>query len=416
MGERAGRVPSPSDANGFTNPQLMVCRRWHTLVVNDPQMWNLICIDVPEGGWDMSYWASYTLPFITKCLKRSQTAPLHITLNLECLLSVRDHIHERLVTSLSHYPMFKHDSFVHWLGRLDYGDLEEDEDMTGDCQPDHVLSLLRTFIGDGAVMERWKSLEIYFPYIDDDLASYIWDILDHPLPNLSQARFFHLSHLDGLQRDQIFSQTPNFSNVKRLRVSGLDNWELISFFPPSLEELSVHIIFDQNFLFDLSRFDKLRVLKISRGKLDYPATVDPVGPTKVILPHLQELGFSGRFQRLDRVEFRLPILQQLSLKWEHKDVLKEELPNLQPLRVHWSSTEPIDGSYARDLAKDALGRILQQFTGSELLSVPLSEREILSELLMELSRNNVLCWKHVSFYKGKTIVETTTIQEILRNT
>jgi hypothetical protein len=239
----------------------------------------------------------------------------------------------------------------------------------------------------------------------------VWDILNFSLPNLSRAFLFGLKHLSEERRDQIFSTTPNFSKVKCLRATELFNWDLISFFPSSLEELFVHSYCEQNIPLELSRFKQLRILLLYREFWD---RTDPVTViTYLDLPFLEELSLSGRFKQLGWISFKLPVLNRLTLKWDRKDVMETGLPVMQPSQLYWKPVVIQTEQSTRKLARLALGRILQHFTGSETLFLPAVEGTFYLKFCENFQGRRPPAWRIISFHnEDDEIVETIDIHDL----
>jgi hypothetical protein len=192
----------------------------------------------------------------------------------------------------------------------------------------------------------------------------------------------------------------------------MHNWDLLSFFTSSLEELFIEIYNTQPLPADLSRFTQLRTLSVKMWFCDSMERVHLDGTVQITLPCLQELSLWGRFKHLGRTEFKLPVLKTLNLGWERGNCAERELPVMQPLQVKWSPMRR-DGAPAR--TKAALRRTLQHFTGSETLSVPSLERETLFELLSELSGEGVIppAWKFITLHHEGEMVEYIDIHGLL---
>jgi F-box-like len=404
---------------------LLVCKEWYNLVINDPQMWNTISIYVPDEEWDILSWAETTSSFVTHCLERSGSARLNIELDFTCLQTTKkqliDRMHEGFwcIPSSSSGSDVDHDFISAYLGTLDYDHLIGNLDASYDCIPDHALDLIDELVGpEGEVIERWDSLIILFPTLDHDvLTPMIWEKLVYPAPNLSCLHLIQFKpqslYTGPLAEPLLVWQVPR---IKQLKIKGLnDLGQCLSFDHASVESLSVEMTLGNDFSSQLGQFATLKSLTLSP---DYGMveTTSHDAPCSISLPRLQELVLDGVFDDLGGVEFNLPSLQRLVLKWGFGTSIPHNVRTVQPSQVQWA---PDGFAYFRErtieIAPAAMRGFLLHYTNSENLSVPVLVKGILLDLLKELSADGVLppSWRTVSFHDTMVNLETFSIDQIV---
>lgn len=398
------------------NPQniqrlLLVCKRWHNFILQDPQMWNTIHIRVPNDEWDVESWALSTSSFVKCCLERSRSTLLDLELDFTYMRTSRQQLIDRLDATCG----FETDDdgvLRDWLASLDYDDLLDHDDLIGSCGPEHAVDLIDELIGPaGEIMERWGSLKILFPtyFENETLLLGIWSKLIYPAANLSSIYLEELDHLDDADPDEGTFLVPYFPKITCLTISDLRNWDTrLSFIPASLQRLSAETNLEPAFLRQLARFNQLTCLTL-RGI--YRSRVDDGNhstPHSISLPLLQELVFVGHFKGLETIQFNLPKLETLTLQWGYSPLTQ---PNVRPSRVRWEPSELIFPR-APDV-KSYMRILLLHYTDSEDVCVPLSIKGIILDLLKELENEGTLpkTWRILSFHDdGLEIVENLTIQ------
>jgi F-box-like len=330
------RISIPEDANvRHMGHLLLVCKRWYTLVVNDPQMWNTINIFAP-AQWDMRSWSYSTRLYVESCIERSRATRLNINLDFTLLQTTKEQIIKRLCYGFAHFPPsaqtdIEYDVVEDWLNNLDYEELEDDTNTTVECLPNHAIQLIAELVGvDENIMQRWESFTLWFPD-DVELLRAVWEQL---APNTINVSRLHLigSFLDDLSESYVEEHDAlpklHLPQVKDLRIDALPGWDrFLSFDPSSLHKLSVSTLFEKDFCSEIGRFDQLRTLTLLSNVWDEPIATDEDLPNSIYLPMLQELVLVGCFTNLDAVKFDLPRLERLVV----------DDPSIQDLRYAYGS-------------------------------------------------------------------------------
>lgn len=395
---------------------LLVCRRWYDLVVQDPQMWNIIRVTVPEQEWNIESWKQSIQPFIKTCLERSRSAHLQVDLDFTNLQGPREQIMDKLDQgfwkSSEEAALEDGDALLlEWLGSLDYDDIL-DQEFVAKCVPDHVFCLIDLIVGqDGRNMERWQSLKIAFP-IAPELSLLIWPKLMRPTPSLSDIQFIHSGHLRDLGSND---PLPFFESTQCARVGDFADWHTFSrMFPTSLRELTVGISSELAFFRGLTSFTNLTKLCVKSifGTID-----GVVGDCAISLPVLREFQLVGKFSSvLEKIEFHFPTLEEFVLEWGayvHVQT-KPWLPAVHASRLRWNvGNTPID--LITDVSKGVLRTILHRYTNTKGLCVPAFVKTVLLGLLKEIFDDGILCnsWEVVSFHDMSGILETVRVKDIV---
>lgn len=398
---------------------LLVCRHWHNLIVQDPQMWSRIHIAIPEHEWNMKLWTKSMRPFISTCLERSRSAYLQVDLDFTNLQNPREQIKEKLYQGFwksSNAAEFGDDDLLwEWLDELDYDDLLDDEDFIEKCVPEHVFGLMDFIVGPkGRNMERWQSLKMEFP-TTSELASSLWYKLLHPTPNLPNIHFTQLDHLrDWGSNDSL----PFFASTQCATVSDVGNWRMFSrMFSTLLRELTAEISSELGFFRGVAGFINLTKLCVRTPYGTRFDSDEDMGPCTIFLPVLQEFRLIGSFSSdLEKIDFRFPALKDFVLEWSPALVSKPWLPVVQPKRLRWT----VDGRRSeriKEAAEGVLRDLLLRYTNTKELCVPASMKTVLLGLLEELSGAGTLpdSWEMISFHDTSDALEALQIRDVIGN-
>jgi hypothetical protein len=390
---------------------LLVCKHWYNLVINDPQMWNVIILRVPEDCWDVRGWARSTRQFVRKSLQRSQSALLEIKLDFDYLQTTRQQIAIKLDNSIWDLPGAADPEVIQRrIQKLRENDPQEPGSRLMVCEPDHALELVNDLVGpNGTFTTRWRTLEVIFPM--GDTAWRLWNLILHPFPNLSRVSFSKLSRL-GTMNWGAKDSSDYFPQVEQLRLDVDGNSTIFSLFPLSLRNLAVRTTFGSEFPRQLSRFTQLRALSINAGmgKLKDGTEV------RLSLPVLQELSFAGNFQPAVPMQFDAPQLTHLLIEWSWRWKLTKSVPSLRPAYLQWAPRDEPQGKGEFALAQNFMHGLLLHFTATEHFTAPNHMQDTLLELVKELSPDGFLttAWKTLSFHNGQEVVETVEFSEAMK--
>ena len=412
---------------GFTlseNPKhisrlLPVCRDWYEILVNHPQMWNVIQLEVPDDCWDILSWVEGARAYVRRCLELSHSTLLEVSLDFKLLQTIREQLISRLHSGFYNLPKTMRTKPDHYLlssflGSLDYWELENDHDTIMECQPEHILDLIDDLV---RCSHRWKSLHVNFPS-DKRMAEEVRRRVVGPWPNLTRLSFNDPHNLEQFLERTSPLCLPELGHLS-LSTYGGDSRPL-QHFPPSLYSISILTIVDAKFVRILSRFTQLRKLELINIGWAHEMRLDIVDTLS--LPLLEELTLNNGFRPVNTVQFHLPRLARLVVAWSWRAV-QETIPVLNPSHVYWKAswciwTEHDIPSTPGDfqVAKVFLKKILLQFTRTQDLNVPAYMRDILFTLVRELASWECLpsAWQTMSFHRGQESVEIVEIKSILR--
>jgi F-box-like len=418
-------VPEDDDDTWHKGQLLLVCKRWYTLVVNDPTMWTTINIFAPPR-WGMRSWSDSTRSYLESCVERSRAMSLNIDLNFTLLQTTSEQLIERLRWGFFQLPSCTPtedggELIEGWLRNLYYGDLEDDVNTTFDCLPNHAIELIAKLAGmDEDIMERCESFTLWFPSAIQ-LCSAMWEQLAPQTINLSRL------HLISLCWDKLLSSyyeddnaVPKLSlpQVNDIRIGALYGWDrFLSFDPSSLHKLSVNTSFEKDFFSEIGRFDQLQTLTLLPSMSNKSVIMDRDLPNRVYLPVLQELVLLGYFINLDAVKFHLPRLKRLVVGWGMAfSSIQYAMPMVQPPEVHWA---PVDEPDSREdtlrLADKVIRSFLLHYASSDCFSVTFFLKDNALKVLKVLSTEGLLPpkWRTVSFHDKFGSIESMQIDNIV---
>jgi F-box-like len=300
---------------------MLVCKQWHDVAINNPQLWTSIGIEAGLYDGEFQYGAKRLRPFVRACVQRSGTALLHIDLDFGFFSSWDQHVERELISTLSNLFPEAEGEIYQWVHEQDWSWCMENGDGDPPGHHNHLLELLH----DLGPKSRWGSLKLVCPD-DADLAAEIWAILVGDTPNLTSLSISEWPLLDfSEEQDMTFS---NLSSLKSLKVSDIEILQFLDL-PSSLETLEVQAMFDEADIETLNRLAGLRTLKIL-PLFDYASS-----PTKVSIPlnlsELRNLHLLKPLSGTAQIKYKLPALQDLFLVGRFAD----SLPDVQPAHVHW---------------------------------------------------------------------------------
>ena len=381
----------------------LVCKQWHDLVLQEPQLWSTIQVKLPDKEWNMRSWSRSSRSYIRKHLERSRSSRVKVELEFSSLRMITGQLIEMLsngVRDITRYALSDADqsTIMDWLCDLYYGDLEDGLEIVSNWDPYYVIDLVEEFIDpDGQFMGRLDNLSIHFPR--NTVAISLWEKLAAHTGNFS---YFSLVGLDYDILDEFYAGDPpiwELPNVKTLCVFGLPNWpHFLSLNPASLQKLSIDMSLDKILFSELARFGQLRSLDMRLHEIK-----DRISTSKeysMSFPLLEDLGLIGDIQHLRQLKFKCPNLTQLALR-------------IGPLS--WSD----DANPEAPSLPGFLRSFILQFTSVEHICMPLQAKGVVADLLKELSKKGDLPrnWKTISFlcYAGSRPPESTSIEMICGN-
>jgi len=321
---------------------MLVCWQWHSLAINNPQLWTRIDI-VPEAYiGDFKGGARGLKPYIKACVERSGTALLRINLDFYGIPCWEEHILDTMTRALQDlFPGLPEETIYDWERGEDWSWCERD--IMGDPpgNPKHVIDLL-SLLGP---KDRWECLDIAYPD-NQDLADEIsWNI-SGDMPKLKTLAIREYPRDVGA----IELVLTNLVSLTYLKVPAIHYLRIIR--PPlSLKHLETGAYLDWEAVTALSRLAELRTLKLLW-------TYEPigVGPPEgnhllLKLPKLRTLHISHSLRSASPIKFELLDLQDLFLLGFSAPAL-DALPELLPVQIHWTCSWPFsDGQVARGVEK-----------------------------------------------------------------
>lgn len=321
---------------------LLVCKRWHDLVMNSPLLWAHIEID--KDCEPFEFGGSPITAYVEACISRSQGIPLDMDLALQnCDSSAyikaglfdrakaivdenfHQEIHRQIYKNAWHYTSSR---FVIQFGRFF-------DSLFGD---------------DGQHLRQCHRLVIRLP-VHEEIARTIWARMRSNMSNLTSLTLLDIPAL--WSTDDTLAQV-NLPRVKYLEAKGryftiAYPTKLFSISSTKLEHFSTTIDYSMTHLEDLSSFQGLRSLRLDCWRI---ATEEDDAPTfSFHLPHLHELSINGHFTHLRKLHFDFPALNILRVYVgdEH-----QRLPALSPECIEWRLRRPVSLQTQTYLIQDFL--------------------------------------------------------------
>jgi hypothetical protein len=299
---------------------LLVCRRWHDLVMNSPLLW--AHVEIEKYCEPFGFGGSPVTTYVKACISRSQNIPLDMDLELQiCGLSsyVRAGLFDRAksIVDEEFHQKIRHqiykESWDHGSSRflLQFG---------------RFLEYL--FGDDGQHLRRCRRLAIRFP-LDEEIARTIWARMKSNMSNLTSLTLFDIPTRWSINDTLAQVDLPR---IKYLDVKGRLAYpiNLFSISSNKLEHFSTMVDESTAHLEHLSSFQSLLTLRLNCWRPPIQMYNSPA--FSVHLPHLRELSIKGHFIHLRSINFYLPALKVLRVFLADE---RQRLPALSPESIEW---------------------------------------------------------------------------------
>lgn len=338
---------------------LGVCRRWYSIAINAPTLWNRIDVILPTT-WDMQGATRKIDSMINLFLQRSISLPLHIRLDCSEIqpgsVLFSNHLSDYLygaVPSLALYTVRLH---------VESWDTSAFTGTGSVCSPNHGYNTISLLVGeDGVHMKRWQTFELILTQ-ETDMDDEVWRRLSYEAPNLIRLVTEDF-YFDPDDRVKGLNPLSNMTSLKELTINGtMSHIDLIGVKETSLTFLSlgnVDLRAHHHSLL-LSRFVNLEHLMIVEKRGYHPSAVTSRIP--ITLPRLQILNVSS--PEHGSIQWTVPILQTLRIYGS----LSSGLPGVRALHVYLTlrNFEPTFMKEGRDI----LRQLVSQYKEMEALTLP----------------------------------------------
>jgi F-box-like len=395
---------------------LLVCRQWHEVAKNDPQLWNRIRIKVNERDWNLKSMSKSYEKHTMMCLQRSGASLLDIEVDCEELRSSRHQILDRINEPFARQLGDGTDAeiaFSNWLDNLELDELDTPA-VTATCQPKHIVRAIKLIAGkNGEHMSRWGSLHFTFPLLyDPKTVASLWKLFRRPTPCLNRL-ILVTPGFSSIHDTDLEGCFPDLPTLKHLHVDSIQVFRFLTLNSP-IESLVIHGEISDWWECNLSQFTHLQYLEayIDRFSPHY----DPI-PIEVSLPLLKRLALNGILRRLSEVQFNTPILQDLSIRGRTLYEISRKpdfLPGLQSLRVCWMGSNYTGKPWRDEILTKEMKIILAHFHKAKQLTVSSNAKHALIEALHLLrGGEGLLDLETIRFENREGGVETIDVQTLL---
>lgn len=326
---------------------LLVCKRWHHLVMNSPKLWTRINLQHPERLLE-TYSQLSDRQYITACVERSQGLSLDVTLDFGSFPTASKWLQGKIQSCIlaSIDPDDRYCEFVTYTKNAIFFESPKYEAEV-DTALQHISGK------DNEHMKRWSALHISFNKSStEEGPEFGWMLfrrLTGHTPNLKTLQIeglleypFPISHPEWLS--QIL---PDLSSITQLDFTQ-SSFGFLKLPPGTLQHLRFYY-HSLNSLHDIqwSLFSSLHTLIMNyrrRENVTESNQDDP--PFTICLPslHKLQLGWISPSISIGRVTFDCPLLEEVVMNnWTHPG----NLPVLSPHRVRWVIDRDFDMYFAR---------------------------------------------------------------------
>lgn len=350
---------------------ILVCKRWHLLIMNTKSLWARIEIQDPRDLFNFSTKNSL-VPYVNACFERSRDLTLDVKLDMGNLPTLNRYITTYL------YECCR--PIINWPDQHRFFDALDGVNWSCGSQWyefQHEAVLNSLFGSNSEHLSRYRTLNLGLPYYANE-AKVITETLAGPFPNLKYLHIDNIHHPFSFR----FSSFPSAETIILTEIVPLKDLIASS---TSLRYLEIGVDSDLSNIAELSSFIQLRRLALYFYGIK-PAD-NGIRPVTVNLPHLHELIVAGRYPPLHGIDFNLPRLELLEFELETPFISLSKLhPRHIVLRI---DSEDMDGVSKEE--KEAMVRdIVTLSTTTQSVTFPDLFTESLGMVLAECRKKNAI--------------------------
>jgi hypothetical protein len=378
------------------NPRLirrliLVCRLWHDLAHQTPDLWTNIPIVFDSTEEPTKYVVDSIKPRVAACIKYSRNLPLNIDLDLNNLSTSMGYIWNKARIFQNEYLQdisyrLRHDLFQHWP--------EYEANLShAPWNPIHIFELLAVLTGESKTnLKRWKSFSFTVPegFTYGDVIP-IWHSLAGPLPSLVSLSINHPQDSEfDTPRSMVFT---GLKSLQHMTLDNTDNMSCLDITPTTLRDLDIALVEFRNLQgLRLDRFRFLRVLKIRRSWDSWNTRQPDDSQLTLNLPELQSIAFMHAMLPPQGIKFNLPLLRNLYIQRWHP-TFGFDPPSLSATSITWVICEDddyyVDDDVVREgwtttLKKEALKILLRRCSNVEMLTITESTEDALLSVIRDV--------------------------------
>ncbi|CCA76299.1 hypothetical protein PIIN_10294 [Serendipita indica DSM 11827] len=275
---------------------LLVCKRWARLVMNSPQIWARIEVELHIGR-DEDY-LDPLRAYVAACMKWSRGLPLPVALEFETVDKAVNRIHQLVNKSTTHFE--KQDLHVRdmfYLRKL----------MNISCRATKSKSTLRPLSDmmgpHGLGIARWRDFTVILP--DHPLDDVVHDQFRFPAPNitnLSVQSIHGYSELPSSFPAGVSLEVKDCDSLSCLQVNLNLLQRLLLFYEQALHTLGI-----------LSACRALQILEIDTNRGDSHDDSESMGSSQeIFLPNLRNLTLGGAFDPFSTHMIKFPALEKVT--------------------------------------------------------------------------------------------------------
>jgi hypothetical protein len=350
---------------------LLVCKRWHSIVMRTKKLWARIEIDNAVDLFGIETKTSL-VPYVDACFERSQDLTLDVDLNLEDFPDLDEYITTSLYTCAKSIIDYPHPRSV--LSNLD--------DIRWNCSSQWYESESKTILNSlfgtkSRHLVRYHKLVLHLPYDDDKSAMIIAIRSSGPFPNLKYLE------VHNLHKSKSFFQDSSFPSVETIKLDEDVPLTNLAVSRTSIRHLEIGFDLQLSHLAELSSFTQLHKLVLHLP--EFGPRRDETYRISINLQYLAELTISGLHPWLRQVDFNLPSLNLLELGFESSFL---GLPKVHPRRIVLD-VDPSDMEDETEELKETMVRdIVMLSTTTQSIVFPEFLAENLVKVLTECHQKN----------------------------
>jgi hypothetical protein len=382
---------------------LLVCKKWHDLVMKTPSLWNRIDLFLPAIPVDRPF---RLIPYVQACKQRSENLKLDVVLDLRNLGS-KEELHNDLLKR-----SIKGDCRSCLLNVLSTITENHTDCYTFEQRMEELFNTVQVLVGeDSKDITRWSSLRIALPYFREVLLTLApaWVSLNGPKMSLLDLsiegldRWLYLVSGDEERQFSLFPGPSDWSQVQRLSVYHSDfHWIPVKW--SSIKHLYVTIGSGSDLLAvsNLTSLETLRIDVVDPPDLSwYPMAEDLVD---YYFPRLHTLSIIGYIPNdwFEAFKFKAPALTDFSIYLcETGRYLNEAFdmafPQISPRIVTFTDNDAYYdlgrfGNVWDDIEPEkAVQKALSHFSSADQIIFGGFTDELIRKALVEAIQNNQQC-------------------------
>jgi hypothetical protein len=358
---------------------VLVCRLWHNLTIQTPDLWTNIPIVFDSSLVPAKTVVDSIKPRVMACIKYSRNLPLDIDLDLNKLCTTANYIDNQARIFQNNYLLGI--SFDMLRDFMENWPRYEAFFLRAPWNSSHVFELLAVLVGEAKEnLKRWKSFSLKLPegFMFDD-AIPIWDALAGPLPSLVSLSINHPHENDlNIPRHMVFT---NLKLLQHVTLNETNYLSCLDIVPITIRVLDIRLRrFQEMHDLRLGRFRFLHMLKL-RGSWRPNGIINQT-PT-INLPELQSIAFMDGIPSTKSIKFNLPSLKHLYIQQRYPTYVIYP-PALNATSITWVICGYGEEKWTTALKEEALKALIWSCSRVEMLTITEFTEDALLSVIRDL--------------------------------